>query len=262
VTGTGPGGRITTEDVRRAAEGRTDGTTDARETATVPDDEAGIEHQPLSTTRRAIAQNLSAQATIPQVTTFRTVDCQALDSFRRERKVSPLPVVIAGLCRIVGDHPLLNASWADTEILVHASVNVGLAVDTDRGLVVPVLRAAQERGVAELATEIDRLATGAREGSLALEDLAADPTIAVTNTGSYGSEAGTPILSPHTAVTLAIGVIQPRALVVDGQVVPRLACTMSCTFDHRMLDGAAVGRALSDLVRTLEDPDRLGDLPA
>jgi 2-oxoisovalerate dehydrogenase E2 component (dihydrolipoyl transacylase) len=262
VAATGPGGRITTEDVQRTADGRTDGTNDTTESATVADDEAGIERRPLSTTRRTIAQNLSAQAAIPQVTTFRTVDCEALDSFRRERKVSPLPVVIAGLCRIIGDHPLLNASWADTEILVHTSVHVGLAVDTDRGLVVPVLQDARERGVSELATEIDRLATGAREGSLALEDLAADPTIAVSNTGSYGSEAGTPLLSPNTAVTLAIGVIQPRVLVVDGQVAPRLACTLSCTFDHRVLDGATVGRALTDLVGLLEDPDSLGDLSA
>jgi pyruvate dehydrogenase E2 component (dihydrolipoamide acetyltransferase) len=85
--------------------------------------------------------------------------------------------------------------------------------------------------------------------------------VAVSNTGSYGSEAGTPILSPGTAVTLAIGVIAPRALVVDDEVVARPACTLSCTFDHRVLDGAAVGRALADLVGTLTSTERLGDLP-
>ena len=84
----------------------------------------------------------------------------------------------------------------------------------------------------------------------------------MSNTGSYGSEAGTPLLNPGNAVTIAMGVIQPRALVVDGDVVARPACTLSLTFDHRVLDGAAAGRALTDLVALLQDGDRLRDLPA
>jgi pyruvate dehydrogenase E2 component (dihydrolipoamide acetyltransferase) len=87
-------------------------------------------------------------------------------------------------------------------------------------------------------------------------------TVAVSNTGSYGSEAGTPILSPGTSITLAIGVIGSRALVVNGEVVARPACTLSCTFDHRVLDGATVGRALTDLANRLENHQALGDLPA
>ncbi len=83
----------------------------------------------------------------------------------------------------------------------------------------------------------------------------------MSNTGSYGSEAGTPILSPGTSITIALGVIQPRALVVDGAVVPRLGATLSLTFDHRVLDGATAGRALTDLVALLESPERLGGLP-
>ena len=83
----------------------------------------------------------------------------------------------------------------------------------------------------------------------------------MSNTGSYGSEAGTPILSPGTSVTLALGVIEPRALVVDGQVVARPAATISMTFDHRVLDGAVAGRALSDLVALLESAELLGGLP-
>jgi pyruvate dehydrogenase E2 component (dihydrolipoamide acetyltransferase) len=83
----------------------------------------------------------------------------------------------------------------------------------------------------------------------------------VSNTGSYGSEAGTPLLNPGNAVTIAMGVIQPRAMVVDGDVVPRLACTLSMTFDHRVMDGAAAGHALTDLVALLQDGGRLRDLP-
>jgi pyruvate dehydrogenase E2 component (dihydrolipoamide acetyltransferase) len=124
-----------------------------------------------------------------------------------------------------------------------------------------VLQRAEARGLQALADEITRLADEARRGVLALEDQVAPATIAVTNTGSYGSEAGTPILSPGTSVTLAFGVIQPRALVIDDQVVARPAATISLTFDHRVLDGAAAGRALTDLVALLESRERLERLP-
>jgi len=98
-------------------------------------------------------------------------------------------------------------------------------------------------------------------GRRAVPDDIAGATIAVSNTGSYGSEAGTPILSPGTSVTLAIGVIRERALVIDGQVVARPAATLSLTFDHRVLDGAAAGRALTQLVDLLQSDERLRDLP-
>jgi 2-oxoisovalerate dehydrogenase E2 component (dihydrolipoyl transacylase) len=210
--------------------------------------------------RRAVAENLSRVAAVPQVTTFRTVDCSELEGFREGLGVSPLPVVVAALCRTVEDHPRLNATWTDEEILVHRSTDVGIAVDTERGLVVPVVRDAARRGIDDLRAEIGRLAEAARGNRLTLEDVAR-PTIAISNTGSYGSEAGTPLLTPGCAVTIAIGVIAPRALVVDGAVVARAACTLSLTFDHRVLDGADAGRALSDLVVLLQSGDRLGDLP-
>jgi pyruvate dehydrogenase E2 component (dihydrolipoamide acetyltransferase) len=209
----------------------------------------------------SIAETLTEQATIPQVTTFRTVACTALEEVRRALEVSPIPVVIAALCSVIPKHRLLNAAWHEDAIVLRGKINVGIAVDTDRGLIVPVLQDAGRRGIAELGAEIRRLAEGARANSLQLDDIAPTATIAVSNTGSYGSEAGTPILSPGTSVTLAFGVIQPRALVVDGQVVARPAATISLTFDHRVLDGAAAGRALTDLVALLESPERLGGLP-
>jgi pyruvate/2-oxoglutarate dehydrogenase complex dihydrolipoamide acyltransferase (E2) component len=248
---TGPGGRVTEEDVRRAA----GGTEGANEVSP-----AEVDRIPLTPIRRTIAANLERQAAIPQVTTFRTLDATALEAARGELGVSPLPVAIAALVRVIADHPLLNASWADDAIAVHRSVHVGIAADTERGLVVPVVRGAEALGVAALAAEIARLAAAARDGTLH-PDEAAGATVAVSNTGSYGSEAGTPILSPGTAVTIAIGRIAPRALVVDDAVVARPACTLSITFDHRVLDGAAVGRAANQLVALLQDPDALRDLP-
>ena len=124
-----------------------------------------------------------------------------------------------------------------------------------------VIHDAGSKGVEELSTEIRRLAEAARGGSL-LPDEATGATISISNTGSYGSEAGTPLLNPPNAVTIALGVIEPRALVTgEGAVEARWACTISLTFDHRVLDGAAAGRALTDLVHLLEDADALRELP-
>jgi 2-oxoisovalerate dehydrogenase E2 component (dihydrolipoyl transacylase) len=247
VAGSGPDGRITADDVRHAARG--------------PGDEAAVARTAAGSDARAtIAANLSRQAAIPQVTTFRTVDCTALEVLRAELGVSPLPVVVAALCRTIAEHPSLNSWWHGDGVETRAEVHVGVAADTERGLVVPVIRDASTLGLAALRAEIARLAEAARAGSLAPAELTG-ATVAVSNTGSYGSEAGTPILSPGTSLTLAIGVIEPRALIADGAVVARPACTLSATFDHRVLDGAVVGRALTDLVDLLASPQRLGDLP-
>ena len=249
VTGSGPDGRITVEDVRAASGGSAAGPT------------TDVKRMPVSPIRRTIARRLEQAAAIPQVTTFRTVDATALGAFRAELGISPLPAFVAALCRTIAAHPLLNAAWADDTILVHGPVNAGLAVDTDRGLFVPVIHDAGSRGVTDLAKEVRRLADAARGGSLS-PDEATGATISVTNTGSYGSEAGTPLLNPPNAVTIALGVIRPRALVTDGGAVEaRPACTISLTFDHRVLDGAAAGRALTDLVDLLEDADALHALP-
>jgi pyruvate/2-oxoglutarate dehydrogenase complex dihydrolipoamide acyltransferase (E2) component len=211
--------------------------------------------------RRVIAENLTRVAAVPAVTTFRTVDCTALEGFRAEIDVSPLPVLIAALGRTYPGHPMLNASWQATEIRVFRHLHVGLAVDTPRGLVVPILRNADERGIGDLAREVRRLAESARDGRLGPDDVAGSATIGVSNTGSYGSEAGTPLPTPGCAVTVAFGVIAPRALVVAGAVVARPAATISLTFDHRVLDGASAGRALTHLVALLQSDERLRDLP-
>jgi pyruvate dehydrogenase E2 component (dihydrolipoamide acetyltransferase) len=122
-----------------------------------------------------------------------------------------------------------------------------------------VVRDVPSWNLIELTAELRRLAHVARDGHLQPADLAG-ATIAITNMGSYGSEAGTPLLSPGTSVTVGLGVIAPRALVVDGEVRPRPACTLSLTFDHRVLDGAAAGAALTALVALLQSADGLRDL--
>jgi 2-oxoisovalerate dehydrogenase E2 component (dihydrolipoyl transacylase) len=250
VVGGGPGGRVEREDVEAAARGG------LASSAVSPE----ADEVPITPMRRAIAENLSRAAAIPQVTTFRTVDCTEVEVLRRELGISPLPVLVGALARISADHPMLNAWWGGDRILVHRHVHAGVAIDTERGLVVPVVRNAEDRGIAGIADEIERLVEAARSGELVPEDVTG-ATIAVTNTGSYGSEAGTPLLNPGTAVTVGLGVVAPRALVVDGELVARPACTLSVTFDHRVLDGAAVGRGLTDLVNVLQTRDRLRSLP-
>jgi pyruvate dehydrogenase E2 component (dihydrolipoamide acetyltransferase) len=249
VAGTGTDGRVTADDLERASAERSGS------------DDAVADRVAVSPIRRTIARRMEQAAAIPQVTTFRTVDATSLEEVRAELDVSPLPVFLAALCRTISTHPILNAAWADDVILVHPSVHAGVAVDTERGLLVPVIRDAGSRGVADLSVEIRRLAEAARAGSLS-PDEATGATISVSNTGSYGSEAGTPLLNPPNAVTVALGVIRPRALVTGGGAVEaRPACPISLTFDHRVLDGAAAGRALTDLVDLLEDADALRALP-
>jgi pyruvate dehydrogenase E2 component (dihydrolipoamide acetyltransferase) len=259
VRGTGPGGRVIEADVRRVAE-RVAAAPEGTVALTVHDD-LRSELLPADPIREAIAETLTRQTQIPHVTTFRTLDATELQAIRHELGVSPLPVVVAALCRTIEGHPLFNATWAGGRIELRGKINVAIAVDTERGLMIPVLQDAGRRGISDLGSEISRLAGAARSGTLEIADIVPTATIAVSNTGSYGSEAGTPILSPGTSVTLAFGVIGDRALVVDGDVVARPAATLSLTFDHRVLDGAAAGRALADLVELLQSDRALRDLP-
>jgi pyruvate dehydrogenase E2 component (dihydrolipoamide acetyltransferase) len=211
---------------------------------------------------------IRAWAEVPMVTTFRTVDATHIDALRAElsqetgRKISPLAIVARGLVEVCDEHPKLN-SWYDAEaheIVTMGSCHVGIATDTERGLMVPVVRNADQKGVLTLAEEIAELVSAARAGRATPEQLTGS-TITITNVGSFGSEYGTPIVNFPEAAILALGVVEPRALVVDGQVEARPGVTLSLTFDHRVLDGADAGRALTSLQELLESPFRLGALP-
>jgi 2-oxoisovalerate dehydrogenase E2 component (dihydrolipoyl transacylase) len=254
LTGSGPSGRVTAEDVQAAA-----GVT----SPTAPEAEVGVDVERISIARRTIAERLTAVVReVPHVTTFRTVDASALGEVRRELGLSPLPLFVKAVAEMCRAHPALHSSWHGElgEIHVPHACHVGIAADTERGLAVPVVRGVWELTVTEVDAEIRRLAEAARTGSLTSEELTGG-TITVSNTGSYGSEAGTPIINPGQGAVIALGVIAPRALVIDGEVVARPACTLSLSFDHRLMDGATAGRALTDLVAVLQDADRLRSLP-
>jgi pyruvate dehydrogenase E2 component (dihydrolipoamide acetyltransferase) len=262
MQGSGPDGRITREDVERAAASATAGPTPTWA-------DGDVERIPVRGIRRLVAEKMARSVReIPHVTTFLTVDCSQLAAFREEmerrngRRVSPLAVVVRALVEVVGRHPLLNASFDQqaSEIVVHRPVHVGVATDTERGLMVPVVRDAASKGILAMADEIARLSDAARAGSIGPDEMGGS-TITVSNVGTFGAEYGTPIINHPESAILATGVIEPRALVVDGEVVARPAMTMSLSFDHRLLDGAQAGRALRDLADLLESPFELGRLP-
>jgi len=284
VEGTGPRGRVGVDDVENAAEMGTAGSAEPTADAFAPGEpltESGLSadiagaHEvtatggteadavPIPERRREIAERLTRLVReVPMVTTWRTLDCTALEEFRDELGVGPLPVVLRALAEVCNEHRALNASYRPQlgEIWFHRHVNAGIATDTGQGLAVPVLRNVRARGIAEISREILRLADAARRGTLRPEEIT-DGTITISNTGSYGSEAGTPLLVSGESAILALGVIQARPLVVDGEVVAGRACTLSLTFDHRVLDGADAGRALTSLVQLLSDPTKLRSLP-
>ena len=262
VAGSGAEGRITREDVLRAAsaEGAPTGTTAGP---------AAGERIPIRGVRRLIAEKMMrAWREIPHVTTFHSADATYVEALRRElseesgRKVSALAVVVRGLVEVCKKHPMLNSTWDETakEIVLHGSYHVGIATDTERGLLVPVVRDVDSKGIAQIAEEVASVVEAARAGRATPEQLTGS-TITVTNVGTYGSSYGTPIINHPEVAILALGRIEDRPMASDGRVEVKPAVTLSLSFDHRVLDGADADRAMTDLRTLLESPFRLGALP-
>jgi pyruvate dehydrogenase E2 component (dihydrolipoamide acetyltransferase) len=265
LVGTGKDGRITRDDV--------DGALDAGQPAAeapVPAVARGPrdrteERIPVRGTRRQIAAAMTASAfSIPHVTEFLTVDATRLMELRdRLRalpaaegvKLTPLAVVAKALCVAVRSHPLMNSSWDEDagEIVVKGWVNLGIAVDTPTGLLVPNIKDADTLGILDLARELTRLTELARERKAAPGDLTAG-TITITNVGGFGVETGTPIINKPECAILATGLIAPRPWVVDGQLAVRQLMTTAVSFDHRIVDGAYAAQFLAHLRDLLEDP--------
>jgi 2-oxoisovalerate dehydrogenase E2 component (dihydrolipoyl transacylase) len=151
-------------------------------------------------------------------------------------------------------HPLMNSSWDESrdEIIVKQPINVGIAVNTSQGLLVPVLRGADQLDLSAIAEHSARLIDGARAGTLGPGDMSGG-TITVTNVGASGPvETGTPIINPPECCVVGFGAIKPRPMVVDGQVVARPGAWISISVDHRIVDGALATEFLTALVRELE----------
>ena len=233
VKGTGRGGRITENDVR--------GTAGPAE---------GERREPLRGIRRQIAEHLTrSHREVPSVTVVEECDFTALSQSRGER--SYLPYLLAAAVEGLKAYPELNATLAGNEIVYWERYDIGLAVQTDDGLVVPVLRAADEKSLDELGVEAARLAEGARGGTLPAEELRGS-TFTVTSAGRLGGLFATPLVNHPEVAILGLHRIGLRAVVLDGQVVPRETGWLSCTFDHRVVDGARASEFLLAVIERLQ----------
>lgn len=256
LTGSGPGGRITRADVEAAAS--SPATASSTSTPAPPTD--GERRISVVGIRKAIArQMVRSVSTIPQFTEFAVFDATNLMAAREQgkatgRSMTPLPYFIAAVVKAVRAYPLMNSSWDESrdEIVVKQAINVGIAVNTSQGLLVPVLRGADKLELAAIAEKSAQLIEGARAGTLPPGEMSGG-TITVTNVGASGPvETGTPIINPPECCVVAFGAIKPRPMVVQGQVVARSGAWISISVDHRIVDGALATEFLTALVAELE----------
>ena len=241
VRGTGPQGRVSEDDVRRAA----------APAARSP--EAGERREPLRGVRRLIAEHLTtSHREVPAVTVVEECDFTALDALRGERSYLPylLRATVHGLQAV----PELNARLEGDGIVFLARYDLGLAVQTEDGLVVPVLRTADARSLDELEEEAARLAEAARSGTLRPDELRGS-TFTVTSGGKLGGLFATPLVNHPEVGILGVHRVAERPVVRDGEIVPRRIGLLSCTFDHRVVDGVRATEFLLEVIDRLERPE-------
>ena len=266
LTGTGPNGSITRDDVQDAVS--------APPPAIPLDGRGGMaavareERIPIRGVRKHTAAAMTRSAfTAPHVSMFLDIDItetmaaterlKALPDFADVR-VSPLLLVSRALLTAVARHPMINSSWdeAAQEIVVMHYVNLGIAAATERGLVVPNIKDAQAMSLPELARALTELSGRARAGKSAPAELTGG-TISITNVGVFGVDTGTPILPPGETAILALGQVKDAPWVYRGELAVRKVCTLGMSFDHRIVDGDLGAAVLRDVGAMLTDPLRM-----
>jgi pyruvate dehydrogenase E2 component (dihydrolipoamide acetyltransferase) len=248
LVGTGPDGRVVAEDVERAA------TTPAHATAGAAPLEAEV--VPLTSIRRTIAKRLTTAWEAPVFQISMSADMTrslALRERLRDEGVTVTDVLTKLAAIALLRHRELNAHFADDEIRIFPSAHVGLAVATERGLVVPVIRECDRKSLVRIGADRGALVSRARESKLTQEDLA-DGTFTISNLGMYGVEQFVAVLNPPQAAILAVGSIDSRAVVVDGELVVRPMMSLTLTCDHRAVDGSNAAEFLRELKTLLEEP--------
>jgi pyruvate dehydrogenase E2 component (dihydrolipoamide acetyltransferase) len=255
VRGSGPGGRITEEDVRRAAV--------PKMPVGIPAESTSEERVPFKGRRRMIARKMVAAKTrVPHALLVDEADVSGLLAERAKMRetgeregvrITILPFIMKAVAGALQGHPALNASLDEDreEIVLKKNIDVGMAVDAEDGLVVPVVRNADAKSVIELAREIERLSAAAREGTLAPGDLAGG-TFTISSVGSIGGLFSYPIINVPEAAILAAHKIVTRPVVREGEIVPREMMYLSLSFDHRIVDGGEATRFLNEVVRRIE----------
>lgn len=285
LSGSGPGGRITKEDVLRSVGAPATATIEAapppapRPAAPAPRPAAPTapaastaagrreERQRLSRRRQTIARRLvEAQQSAAMLTTFNEVDMSAVSELRRRRKdgfkerhgvslgfMSFFTRAVVGALRAF---PTVNAEIQGDEMVLKHYYDIGVAVGVEEGLVVPVVRDADQKSFAQLEREITDLARKAREGTLSLAELTGG-TFTITNGGVYGSLMSTPILNTPQVGILGMHKIEQRPVVVEGQIVVRPMMYLALSYDHRLIDGGTAVRFLVRVKELIEDPEAL-----
>ena len=244
ITGTGEGGKITKEDVKRALERRTS--------------------IPLTGMRKTIADNMYASLqNTAQLTVFTEVDVTEMVRFRdlvqeeykkdETVKVSFNDIVILATSRALKRFPMMNSALIGDEILLHNAVNMGIAVSLSDGLIVPVLRDADKKGLLQIARESRELAQKAYEGTLTVDDVTGG-TFTISNVSMLEVDGFTPILRPPETGILGAGRVKEKPVVYDGEIAIRSMMFLSLTFDHRVLDGTPAMAFLETVARYLQHP--------
>ncbi len=222
---------------------------------------------PMSRLRMRIAQRLKeAQNTAALLTTFNEVNLQPMMDIRAQYKESfekthgvklgMMSFFTKAAVEALKRFPAVNASIDGSDIVYHDYFDIGIAVSSERGLVVPILRNVDDMSYADIEQEIRNLATRARDGKLGIEDLTGG-TFSITNGGVFGSMLSTPILNPPQSAILGMHTIQQRPVVIDGEIVARPMMYLALTYDHRIIDGREAVQFLVTIKQVLEDPARL-----
>lgn len=260
VTGTGPGGRITRDDVLRAAEAAKA----APAPAATPVTAGGT--VPLRGMRGRVAERMfQSWNTIPRVTEVMLVDMNATVSFRQAMlaqweqqygvRISLNDLITKAVAVALRRHPRLNATLVDQEVHLHEQVNVGVAVNLDEGLIVPVIADADRKDLGQIARESRELAEKARAVPMRLSpDEVSNGTFTITNLGTTGIDLFTPIINPPQVAILGVGMVQRRPVVVGDALAIRPSVYLCLVFDHRAVDGVPVANFLQDLQSLLEKP--------
>ncbi|VVB87275.1 2-oxoacid dehydrogenases acyltransferase (catalytic domain) [uncultured archaeon] len=273
VEGTGPGGRVTDEDVRRFSEVKPEAMPEAKRPEAAPPEAApeikALEERiAIKSIRKTIGERMvQSKFTAPHVTSMDEADVTELVKLREKEKkaaeekgikLTYLAFVVKAVTVALKQHPYLNASIDSqkNEIVLKHYYNIGIAVDTPEGLMVPVIKNADQKSIMELAQETEKLAEEARTRKIKLADLKGN-TFTITNIGSIGGIFSTPIINPPDVAILGVHRIRDMPVVVDGEVKVRKILPLVISFDHRALDGAQAARFMNTLIEHLKDPDLL-----
>lgn len=249
VHGTGPRGRILTEDVERVIAAQAQPTVQPAQVVPI----RGI-RQTIAT---RMLQSLQTMAQVTLTTEVDVTDAMTLrEGLARQWKdggLSPLHLVIKATARALKEHPRMNAVQKENKIELVQEINVGVAVSLQEGLIVPTIRRADEKHLAEIARESRDLANKAREGKASYDEVTGG-TFTITNLGSYGIDAFTPIINSPQVGILGVGRVVEKPVVYRGEITKRSMMFLSLTFDHRVIDGAPAAEFLRTLKDHLEDP--------